>query len=32
LDEDLKSIKVLTSEVVYVDPITVEFNICAAPV
>lgn len=32
LDEDLNSIKVLTSEMVFVDPITVNFAICAAPV
>lgn len=32
LDEDFSSIKILTSEVVYVDPIVVNFEICAAPV
>lgn len=32
LDEDLTNIKVLTSEIVYVDPIIVNFEICAAPV
>lgn len=32
LDEDFSSIKILTSEVVYVDPILVNFEICAAPV
>ena len=32
LDDDLGSIKVLTSEIVYVDPIIVEFDICAAPI
>ena len=32
LDEDLNSIKVLTSEMVFVDPITVNFAICAAPI
>ena len=31
LDEDLNAIKVLTSEMVFVDPITVNFAICAAP-
>lgn len=32
LDDDLGSIKILTSEMVYVDPIIVNFDICAAPV
>ena len=32
LDEDFSSIKILTSEVVYVDPIVVNVEICAAPV
>lgn len=32
LDEDLISIKILTSEIVYVDPVVVNFAICAAPV
>ena len=32
LDEDLNSIKVLTSEMVFVDPIIVNFALCAAPV
>ena len=31
LDEDLNAIKVLTSEMVFVDPITVNFAVCAAP-
>ena len=32
IDADLTSIKVLTSEMVYLDPIDVYFEICAAPV
>ena len=32
LDDDLNAIKVLTSEMVFVDPIIVNFAICAAPV
>jgi len=32
LDSDLSLIKVLTAEMVYIEPITVEFEICAAPV
>ena len=32
IDADLTSIKVLTSEMVYLDPIDVYFDICAAPV
>lgn len=32
LDDDLGSIKILTSEMVYVDPIIVNFDICAAPI
>ena len=32
LDIDLSLIKALTAEMVYVEPITVEFEICAAPI
>ena len=32
IDADLTSIKVLTSEMVYLDPIDVYFEICAAPI
>lgn len=32
LDTDLSLIKTLTAEMVYVDPIIVEFEICAAPI
>ena len=32
IDADLTSIKVLTSEMVYLDPIDVYFEICTAPV
>lgn len=32
LDEDLNLIKVLTAEMVYIEPIQVEFEICAAPI
>ena len=32
IDADLTSIKVLTSEMVYLDPIDIYFEICAAPV
>lgn len=31
IDADLSLIKVLTAEIVYIEPITVEFEICAAP-
>lgn len=31
LDQSLNSIKVLTAEMVFVDPINVNFSICAAP-
>lgn len=32
LDQDLNSIKILTAEMVYVNPIDVNFQICAAPI
>ena len=32
LDDDLNAIKILTSEMVFVDPIIVNFAICAAPI
>lgn len=32
LDQDLNSIKILTAEMVYVNPINVNFCICAAPI
>ena len=32
LDEDLTAIKVLTSEMVFVDPVPYKFAICAAPI
>jgi len=32
LDEDLNSIKVLTSEMVFVEPLDFRFALCAAPV
>lgn len=31
LDEDLTAIKVLTSEMVFVDPVSYMFALCAAP-
>ena len=31
LDEDLNSIKVMTAEMVFVEPLNVQFAICAAP-
>lgn len=32
LDEDLNAIKVLTSEMVFVEPLEFRFALCAAPV
>lgn len=32
LDEDLEAIKVLTAEMVFVDPVTCMFALCAAPI